>query len=134
MLNHLRGQGDDLHELPLPELPRHRPEEEPQMATPHGRRIPDWTAHGLRAALVLMLIPASSSALQAGAARVSLVPETVVGLPMIGYTDRYDMPAEGLHDSLYARVLVLDDGVTRVALASLDLLAGDGPAAPRGDA
>jgi hypothetical protein len=69
-----------------------------------------------------MLIPASSSALQAGAARASLVPETVVGVPMIGYTDGYSMPADGLHDSLYARVLVLDDGVTRVALASLDLL------------
>lgn len=93
------------------------------MATPHGRRTPDWTALALRAALVLlMLVPTSSSALQAGVARASLVPETVVGVPMIGYTDRYDMPADGLHDSLYARVLVLDDGITRVALASLDLL------------
>lgn len=41
---------------------------------------------------------------------------------MSGYTDGYENRSVGLHDSLYARVLVLDDGETAVAVVSLDLI------------
>jgi len=61
-------------------------------------------------------------ALQGGTARVNISPLEVRGVPMSGYTDGYENRSVGLHDSLYARVLVLDDGETAVAIVSLDLI------------
>ncbi|NKB70388.1 MAG: T9SS type A sorting domain-containing protein [Candidatus Latescibacteria bacterium] len=61
-------------------------------------------------------------ALQAGVARVDISPRAVVDVPMSGYTHGYDIRSQGLHDSLFARVVVLEDGETAVALASLDLI------------
>lgn len=41
---------------------------------------------------------------------------------MTGYTSIRDMPAQGVHDALWARALVLDDGDTSLALVTLDLI------------
>ncbi|HPD16958.1 MAG TPA: neutral/alkaline non-lysosomal ceramidase N-terminal domain-containing protein [Planctomycetota bacterium] len=56
--------------------------------------------------------------MRAGSARIEITPPK--GLPMGGYVARAD-PAQGIHDPLFARALVLDDGAQRVALISADL-------------
>lgn len=63
--------------------------------------------------------------LQAGAARVSITPP--VGVPLAGYfaDEGRTEAAHAIHDELYARALVLDDGGQRVAIVTLDLIALD---------
>jgi neutral ceramidase len=60
------------------------------------------------------------SPLFAGAARVKLEPP--VGLAMLGYGNRVGRNA-GIHDDLAAQALVLSDGVNKVAIAGVDVLA-----------
>jgi hypothetical protein len=57
--------------------------------------------------------------LHAGTGKVDITPK--LGVEMIGYFNRPD-GARGVHDPLMARALVLDDGVTRLALVSVELL------------
>jgi neutral ceramidase len=57
--------------------------------------------------------------LHAGAARITITPP--VGTPMAGYNARIE-PAQGVHDDLFARALVLSTGTTAVALVVLDVL------------
>lgn len=57
--------------------------------------------------------------LSAGVARTSITPPK--GVFLIGYGDR-SKGNIGVHDELAATVLVLGDGVTRVAIAALDIL------------
>ena len=56
--------------------------------------------------------------LRVGAAASVITPPA--GTPMAGYY--FERAAEGVHDDLYAKALVLDQGGTRVALVSLDLI------------
>ncbi len=56
--------------------------------------------------------------MRAGSARIEITPPQ--GVAMGGYFARAE-PAEGVHDPLFARALVLDDGEQRVALLSADL-------------
>jgi hypothetical protein len=58
--------------------------------------------------------------LTAGYARVCISP--VVGMPLAGFAARAGV-CEGVHDDLFARALVLDNGRRALALVSLDLLA-----------
>lgn len=57
--------------------------------------------------------------LHAAAAAVDISPP--IGTPLDGYSGRTDV-ALGIHDPLFARALVLDDGSTRVALIVCDLI------------
>jgi neutral ceramidase len=68
--------------------------------------------------------------IQAGIAKVCITPP--VGCLMDGYGDRTH-GAEGIHDDLFARALVLDDGVVKMALVSVEIvgLRGDSIAAIR---
>jgi len=56
--------------------------------------------------------------LKVGYAKVDITPP--LGIPMGGYW--YERRAKGIYDNLYARAFVFDDGETRVALVSCDLL------------
>jgi len=56
--------------------------------------------------------------LSAGAAKVEITPKSPAHLA--GYASR-DEPSEGVHDPLFARALMLDDGTTSICLASCDL-------------
>ncbi|MCC6444062.1 MAG: neutral/alkaline non-lysosomal ceramidase N-terminal domain-containing protein [Armatimonadetes bacterium] len=56
--------------------------------------------------------------LQAGAAQAVITPP--VGTPLAGYFE--PRKSTGIHDDLFARALVLDDGRTRLALVSCDLI------------
>src|SRR6202167_4225025 len=60
------------------------------------------------------------SPLFAGAARVKLDPPA--GLAMLGYGNRVGRNA-GIHDDLAAQALVLSDGINKIAIAGVDLLA-----------
>ncbi len=57
--------------------------------------------------------------LLAGAASVIITPD--LGCPLAGFDARKGV-AEKVHDDLFARALVLDDGITRVALVSVEVL------------
>ncbi len=65
---------------------------------------------------------ASGADVLAATATVSLVPERVEGVPMTGYARGYEALSEGLHDSLYARLLLLQEGGLRLVIASVDLI------------
>ena len=60
--------------------------------------------------------------LSAGAAAAVITP--LVGVDLSGYASRPG-PSVGVHDELWCRALVLDDGGRRVAIAALDLLGVD---------
>ena len=60
--------------------------------------------------------------LQAAAAQVEITPP--LGTELCGYSTRPG-PAAGVHDPLFARALVLDDGITRAGLVTSDLIGFD---------
>ena len=69
--------------------------------------------------------PLAAEGLKAGVAKVEITPPP--GVLLWGYFDRLT-PARGTIDPLYARVLVLEAGQTRLALVDLDLGRVFGPA------
>jgi neutral ceramidase len=71
--------------------------------------------------LLALLVPAAASAaeLEAGIARVEITPSTFMS--MYGYSNRKCGPANGTHDPLFAKVLVLETGDSRMALVTTDL-------------
>ena len=58
--------------------------------------------------------------LKAGVARVEITPAPDAALPMSGYAGRG--PHEGIHDSIYVRALVLDDGTRKAAIIACELI------------
>ncbi|MHA1860376.1 MAG: neutral/alkaline non-lysosomal ceramidase N-terminal domain-containing protein [Candidatus Asgardarchaeia archaeon] len=62
--------------------------------------------------------------LRSGVMKTDITPP--VGVPLAGYTEKErDVGNLGVHDPLYARALILDDGENRMALVSLDLIGVD---------
>jgi hypothetical protein len=76
----------------------------------------------LRISTCLLLAAASAfAALRAGAARVDITPPPDGALPMSGYASR-TQGFKGIHDHIYVRAIVLDDGTTQAALVAWELL------------
>src|SRR5437016_8224 len=75
--------------------------------------------------LCCLMLPFQARAeLMAGAAKVSITPDPkAMPYPLGGYGDpeRLGHPATGVHDTCYARALVLSDGTAKCAIVSLDL-------------
>jgi neutral ceramidase len=67
---------------------------------------------------VSALSPAKN-VLQVGKAKINITPTTPI--PMSGYGGRND-PFKGVHDSLYARVIVFSDGVNKAATVTCELV------------
>jgi len=61
----------------------------------------------------------SRAALSAGAATVNITPSQPV--PMSGYANRAD-PSKGIHDEIFARAIVFDDGTTKACIIQADLI------------
>ena len=59
--------------------------------------------------------------LRAGAARVDITPTPDAALPMAGYASR-TQGFRGIHDNVYVRAIVLDDGTTQAALVAWESL------------
>jgi len=64
----------------------------------------------------LVFCPASRAALKGGCAKVNITPP--VGAWLSGYGGR-DKPSDGIVDELYARALVLDNGINSIAIISV---------------
>ena len=60
--------------------------------------------------------------LSAGVARIDLTPPLEMKAPLGGYGERMNRPAEGIHDRIFAKAVVLSDGNKRFALVTADLL------------
>ncbi|MDW8309349.1 MAG: neutral/alkaline non-lysosomal ceramidase N-terminal domain-containing protein [Verrucomicrobiales bacterium] len=65
----------------------------------------------------------TDASLRAGTARVSLVPPPEIKAALGGYGARMSKPALGVHDTVWAKALVLEQGARRFALATADVLA-----------
>ena len=79
----------------------------------------------LAAGLVLLAPAVAAAQLLAGAARVDVTPPP--GVRMYGYGARGRNVSTGVHDPLYAKAIVLDDGARTVAWVALDLGYADKP-------
>ena len=66
-------------------------------------------------------LPLMAAEFRAGAARIDITPATNAALPMAGYGSRVE-GFKGVHDPLYVRALVVDDGSARAAIVSVDML------------
>src|SRR5271170_4687363 len=62
---------------------------------------------------------AADITLEAGLAKADITPTTFG--PMYGYANRKCGPANGVHDRLFAKALVLRTGDSRMAIVTLDL-------------
>ncbi len=72
--------------------------------------------------LLVLGVPHAAHAaaeLKAGVARVDITPSTL--MRMYGYANRKCGPANGTHDPLFAKVLILEAGGSRVAIVTSDL-------------
>ena len=58
---------------------------------------------------------------RAGAARIDITPAADAALPMSGYGGR-TQGFRGIHDNVYVRAIVLDDGTTQAALVAWESL------------
>lgn len=63
---------------------------------------------------------ACAETLLVGTAKLDLTPP--IKTPLAGYSRRKGKPATGIHDPLFVRAIVMQDGTTTVALASCDVL------------
>ena len=72
-------------------------------------------------ASLLPAFAAESGRLQAGAAKVDITPAADAALPMSGYADRKE-GFKGIHDHIYARAIVLSDGVRVAAIVAWELI------------
>ncbi len=66
--------------------------------------------------------PAHAAELKAGVARVDLTPPLELKAPLGGYGERMNRPAEGVHDRIFAKALVLTDGTKKFALVTVDIV------------
>jgi hypothetical protein len=71
--------------------------------------------------LLAAVAMADGGALRVGAARVDITPPADAALPMSGYANR-TQGFKGIHDDIFVRAIVLDDGATQVALIAWELL------------
>ena len=71
---------------------------------------------------LLQEIPVSAATLKANAGSVILTPPLEMGYTLGGYGARMSKPAEGIHDDIWAKALVLDDGNIKYAIVTLDIL------------
>ncbi len=66
--------------------------------------------------------PARAAELKAGIARVDLTPPLELHAPLGGYGERMNRPAEGVHDRIFAKALVVSDGQQKFALVTVDIV------------
>src|SRR5262245_4261617 len=68
--------------------------------------------------------------LKAGVAVVDITPPLELKPPLGGYGARMNRPAEGVHDRILAKALVLTDGTRKFALVTADMLGFPPPFKP----
>jgi len=63
-----------------------------------------------------------ASTIEANVAVIKLTPSLELGYTLGGYGARMSKPAEGIHDDIWAKALVLNDGGKKYAIVTLDIL------------
>jgi neutral ceramidase len=71
--------------------------------------------------LCLLATRAGLAELRAGTARVDITPAKYEALPMSGYAARTE-GHKGIHDNLHVRAIAIDNGTTRAAVLTADLI------------
>jgi hypothetical protein len=76
---------------------------------------------------VLAIVPDSAiyavaTELRAGVARVDITPPLSMKAPLGGYGARMNRPADGVHDRIFAKALVVSDGSRKFVLVTADML------------
>jgi hypothetical protein len=69
----------------------------------------------------LLLAATASAAFLAGAAKIDITPAADAALPMSGYANRKE-GFKGIHDPIYVRAIVVDDGTTQAAIVAWELI------------
>lgn len=84
------------------------------------------------ASITLLLGSAAATAgeIKVGVAVVDLTPPLALKSPLGGYGARMNRPAEGVHDRIFAKALVISDGTHRFALVTADMLGFPPPVKP----
>ena len=65
----------------------------------------------------------SAQSIKAGAAAVDMTPPLKMKFALGGYGDRMSKPAEGIHDRIWAKAVVLQKGDKKYAVITMDVLA-----------
>ena len=68
--------------------------------------------------------------LSAGVAHVDITPPLELNAPLGGYGERMNRPAEGVHDRIYAKALVISDGKQKFAIVTADIVGFPPPVKP----
>ncbi len=127
-----KPQSSKLH--PRPPIMHRRKATKPTNSSPTGTGPTlNWgiAEIGLPAAVFLVTLCATSftpgitlaADLNANVARVDLTPPVDLNAALGGYGERMSRPAEGVHDRVFAKALVVSDGSKRFALVTADILA-----------
>ncbi len=82
--------------------------------------LPLWLALSLAIAVPHLAV---AEPLTAGVARVDITPPLELKASLGGYGDRMSRPATGVHDRVWAKALVVQQGTKRFALVTADMLA-----------
>jgi len=92
-------------------------------ANPGRRRLSAGARSVYLASLFLstLFLPLHAAEFRAGAARVDITPPPDAALPMSGYASR-TQGFKAIHDHIYVRAIVLDDGTTQAALVTWELI------------
>ena len=91
--------------------------------------------HSVFLLLALSLTVASRSdpqaaELSAGVSAIDITPPLEFGCPLGGYGERMSRPAEGVHDRVFAKALVLSDRQQQFALVTIDIVGLPPPIKP----
>ena len=70
----------------------------------------------------VFLFALHASAIEANVAVIKLTPPLEMGYTLGGYGARMSKPAKGIHDDIWAKALVLNDGGKKYAIITLDIL------------
>lgn len=69
----------------------------------------------------ILLAVSASAALRVGAGKIDITPAPDANLPMSGYANRKE-GFKGIHDPIYVRAIVVDDGTTQAAIVAWELI------------
>jgi neutral ceramidase len=72
----------------------------------------------------------AAAQIKAGVAHVDITPPLELNAPLGGYGERMNRPAEGVHDRIFAKALVLSDGQQKFALVTADIVGFPPPVKP----